>query len=118
MSICALMMKTTLTFVALFCACALTSFGEEKTSQERLTQLFKNFDTNGDGGVTLDEYKAGMVGQMAPERVATVFKTKDRNKDGKLTLQELVDPMPEEPAKKDDAKKAGTKTDTKAPAKK
>lgn len=88
------------------------SFAEETSSKNRLEQLFKNFDTNGDGGITLDEYKAGMVGQMAPERVPTVFKQKDRNSDGKLTLAELLY-HPEESVKKDDTKK-----DDKKPAKK
>lgn len=104
-------MKTPLTLVALFCSCTLMSFADETSSKDRLQQLFKNFDTNGDGGISLDEYKAGMVGQMAPERVPTVFKQKDRNSDGKLTLPELLY-HPEEPVKKDAPKK-----DDKAPAK-
>jgi Ca2+-binding EF-hand superfamily protein len=97
-------MKTPLALVALFCSCTLMSFADEASSKARLEQLFKNFDANGDGGITLDEYKAGMVGQMAPERVATVFKQKDRNSDGKLTLAELLY-HPEEPVKKDSPKK-------------
>lgn len=105
-------MKTPLTLVALFCSFTLIASADETSSKNRLEQLFKNFDTNSDGGISLDEYKAGMVGQMAPERVPTVFKQKDRNSDGKLTLAELLY-HPEEPVKKDDVKK-----DDKKPAKK
>ena len=53
-------------------------------------QLFKNFDRDNDGGITLEEYKAGMVGQMDPARVETVFKQKDKDGDGKLNLDELL----------------------------
>ncbi|HSI11629.1 MAG TPA: hypothetical protein VK961_06275 [Chthoniobacter sp.] len=106
------MKKSTLTLFALVCSLAVTTLADDASSKNRLEQLFKNFDSNGDGGVSLDEYKAGMVGQMAPERVPTVFKQKDRNSDGKLTLAELLY-HPEEPVKKDDTKK-----DDKKPANK
>lgn len=108
-------MKTPLTIAALFCATAYVTFADETASKERLEQLFRNFDTNKDGSVSLDEYKAGMVGNMAPERVASVFKEKDRNSDGKLSMEELLyapkDPATTEkkddkPAKKDESKKA------------
>jgi Ca2+-binding EF-hand superfamily protein len=56
----------------------------------RLAQTFRNFDLNKDGGISLDEYKAGMVGNMSADRVATVFVEKDRNRDGKLSMEELV----------------------------
>ena len=103
------MMKTRLTLVAVICSTALTAFADDASSKERLEQLFKNFDSNGDGGISLEEYKAGMVGQMAPERVPTVFKQKDRNSDGKLTLAELLY-HPEEPVKKEVPKKDDKKS--------
>ncbi len=100
------MMKSLLTIAALFCATASMVFAEDAASKERLEQLFKNFDTNKDGSISLDEYKAGMVGNMAPERVASVFKEKDHNSDGKLSMEELLY-APKDPAtteKKDDKK--------------
>lgn len=53
-------------------------------------QLFKNFDRDNDGGISLDEYKAGMTGQMDPARIDGVFKQKDKDGDGKLNLDELL----------------------------
>ena len=105
------MTKTSLTLVTLFFSGALVSFADESSPNKRLEQLFKNFDADGDGGISLAEYKAGMVGQMAPARVETVFKQKDRDKDGKLTLAELLyaPQDPAKPEKKDDKKPAKAK---------
>ena len=69
-------------------------------------QLFKNFDRDNDGGVSLEEYKTGMTGKMDPARIDEVFKKKDQNGDGKLNLEELqvVPPKPAPPAPKTEAK--------------
>lgn len=53
-------------------------------------QLFKNFDRDSDGGISLEEYKTGMHGQMDPARIESVFKQKDKDGDGKLNLDELL----------------------------
>lgn len=112
------MMKTSLTIVALFCSYTLVAAADDASSKARLAQLFKNFDTNGDGGISLEEYKAGMVGNMAPERMEKVFHEKDRNKDGKLHLDELAyvpqdqrtaTPTPEKKDVKKDDKPAKSK---------
>jgi Ca2+-binding EF-hand superfamily protein len=57
---------------------------------DRAERLFRNFDMNHDGFVSLDEYRQGMTGNMAESRIEKVFKEKDRNGDGKLTLDELL----------------------------
>lgn len=59
-------------------------------------QLFKNFDRDNDGGISLEEYKGGMVGQMDPARIEGVFKKKDKDGDGKLNFEELqiIPPKP------------------------
>ena len=101
-----LMMKTPLTLVALFCASTVVSFAESKEVED---QVFKNFDANHDGSVSLDEYKAGMRGQMVPERVPTVFKVKDLDGDGKLNRTELF-VNPDDILKKQAEKKGDTKT--------
>ena len=52
----------------------------------------KNFtkkDTNSDGFLTLDEYKAGLKGQ---DTLDARFKSFDKNGDGKLTREEFVGP--------------------------
>lgn len=107
LSISHLMMKTPLTLVALFCASTVGSFAQQ--SKEVQDQVFKLFDSNSDGSVSLDEYKAGMKGQMAPERVPTVFKIKDLDGDGKLNRTELF-VNPDDILKKDAPKKDDKKT--------
>jgi len=84
------MMKTPLTVVILFCSFTLLAEAADTPPDARLAQIFKNFDRDGDGGISLEEYKAGMVGNMAPERVENVFLEKDRNHDGQLDVQELI----------------------------
>ena len=106
------MMKTPLTIVILLCSCALAAVANEPLSKERLREIFNNFDTNRDGGISLEEYKAGTAGNIAPQRVEKVFVEKDRNGDGKLNLEELPTcrrisgqpPLTEKSPKKDDKK--------------
>jgi len=113
------MIKTPLTVVALVCSFTVASFADEASSKARLEQTFKNFDTNGDGGISLDEYAAGMVGNMSPQRVPKVFKEKDRNGDGQLSKEELlIVPQDQMPTKATSASdKRTSKNDKKAPAK-
>jgi Ca2+-binding EF-hand superfamily protein len=105
MSITRLMMKSSLTLVALFCSGTLVAFAEEAPAKISQEQVFKNFDANGDGAVSLSEYKTGMAGNMSPIRVEKVFKEKDRNNDGKLNIEELFyvpqDQRPAQPEKKE-----------------
>ena len=52
-------------------------------------KAFDRWDTNKDGFLTLDEYKAGLKGQ---ENLEDRFKNFDKNGDGKLTREEFVGP--------------------------
>ncbi len=72
-------------------------------------KLFKAMDQNGDGGVSLDEYKASTVGHIDPSRVGDVFKKKDADGDGKLTLTEFMFVPPREAAKPAATSEAGAK---------
>lgn len=60
------------------------------SDRARAEQIFRNFDTNGDGGISLDEYRTGMIGNMSEIRIGKVFKEKDRDGDGRLNLDELL----------------------------
>lgn len=62
-------------------------------------KLFKAMDQNGDGFISLEEYKAATVGQIDRSRVADVFKKKDADGDGKLSLVEFMY-VPAQPAAK------------------
>ena len=52
-------------------------------------QIFKKFDTNGDGFLSLDEFMARPLAQRHPAAAEAVFKKIDTNGDGKLSLDEL-----------------------------
>src|ERR1700761_4920141 len=81
-------MKNTVALLCLFCACASGAAADGAVDMERAQQLFKNFDTNGDGGISLEEYRAGMGANMSELRLEKVFKEKDRDGDGQLNLNE------------------------------
>jgi len=71
-------------------------------------QVFKVTDQNGDGTISLDEYRASTVGHVDPSRVEDLFKKKDSDGDGKLTLAEFMYVPPQDvpkPASADGAKK-------------
>lgn len=87
----------TLSFVsaALSATCLVGLAAEEKPAapakpKRDPAEIFKIFDRDSDGGVTLEEYKAGRGGQMDPARIEGVFKQKDKDGDGKLNLEELM----------------------------
>ena len=51
--------------------------------------VFKKLDTNGDGKISLDEFKAGPAGKKDPAKAEEFFKKKDKDGDGFLTLEEF-----------------------------
>jgi hypothetical protein len=75
-----------------------TAADEPAKSKPDPAQTFKKFDRDADGAISLEEYKAGMVGHIAPSRIDEVFKKKDADGDGKLSLPELMYIPPREAA--------------------
>jgi hypothetical protein len=51
--------------------------------------MFKKLDTNADGSVSLEEFKAGPRGTKNPTRAEQGYKKMDKDSDGKLTLEEF-----------------------------
>jgi Ca2+-binding EF-hand superfamily protein len=71
------------------CCCvsaALAADGERKRPDPE--QIFKKKDANGDGALSLEEYKAGMP-EKALTRADERFKKLDSSGDGKLSLDEF-----------------------------
>jgi hypothetical protein len=50
---------------------------------------FKKIDTNADGCVSLEEFKASPRGQKNPDKAAKAFGKMDKDSDGKVTLEEF-----------------------------
>jgi Ca2+-binding EF-hand superfamily protein len=63
-------------------------------------EMFKKLDSNGDGSISLDEYKAGPAGKKDATKAEESFKKHDKDGDGKLSLEEFS------PAKKEGKKAA------------
>jgi len=51
--------------------------------------IFKKLDTNGDGAISLEEFKASPRGKMDPTKAEEIFKKIDTNGDGSLSLEEF-----------------------------
>ncbi|MEP6671399.1 MAG: EF-hand domain-containing protein [Chthoniobacter sp.] len=84
-------MKAPLALALLVCLLGSISLADEGSTNKRAEQLFKKLDTNGDGGISLEEYGASMFGgYVSPKQVAKIFKQKDQDGDGKLSLAELM----------------------------
>lgn len=81
----ALLASASLTFAADAAADAKDKKGEKKDPEV----MFKKLDGNADGSVSLDEIKAGKMGQKDPAKAEAMFKKKDKDSDGKLTLEEF-----------------------------
>ena len=52
-------------------------------------EIFKKLDTNGDGFISLDEFKASPRAQKDPAKAEEAFKKMDTDGDGKLSLDEF-----------------------------
>ena len=60
----------------------------KKTAEER----YKALDTNNDGSVSLDEFKAGPAGKRDAAKAEEMFKKRDKDGDGKLSIDEFKGP--------------------------
>ncbi len=83
-------LSSLLTLLALSASVALAADPEK---------IIKKLDSDGDGAISLEEFKAGPAGKKDASKIEALFKKKDKDGDGKLSPEELS-------KAKGDAKKA------------
>ncbi len=96
-------MKTLITAIAAFAfagSLALAEDAKPKADKPKRdpAQAFAKLDTNKDGKLTMDEFKASPMAKKNPDRAETAFKRRDKDGDGSLTAEEFAT----RPAKKKD----------------
>lgn len=64
--------------------------GDDKKSAARVEKAFKKIDSNGDGKVSLDEFKTARK-SAKPERLEAAFKRFDTDNSGELSFEEFRD---------------------------
>jgi Ca2+-binding EF-hand superfamily protein len=63
--------------------------GEQHGPRRSPEEILQKLDTNHDGKISLDEWKAGPRSQKDPARAQEMFNKLDANHDGFITLEEL-----------------------------
>jgi hypothetical protein len=63
--------------------------GDGERPRRDPAEMFKRLDTNNDGSISLEEFKAGPMAQRNPDRAEEAFKRMDKDSDGKVTLEEM-----------------------------
>ncbi len=64
--------------------------GAGKKGAANPEEAMKKLDSNNDGSISLDEFKAGPMGKKDPTKAEEIFKKKDKDSDGKLSKEEFA----------------------------
>ena len=90
-------MKTTLVSLGVLAVAASFAFAQDPPNESHAGpgkrpspgQLFKKLDTNGDGVLSLDEFKASPLGQKDAAKAEEIYQKMDTQADGKVTFEEF-----------------------------
>ncbi len=66
----------------------------ERHQRPNPEDIFKKLDSNSDGAISLEEFKAGRLGQKDPAKAEEIYKKMDKDSDGKVTLDEFKSHRP------------------------
>jgi|SaaInl85LU_5_DNA_1037374.scaffolds.fasta_scaffold234780_1 Ca2+-binding EF-hand superfamily protein len=71
--------------------CAFTSMEAQEKKKPDPEKMFKKFDTNEDGSISLEEFKAiKRKNEVPAEKLEKNFARMDEDSDGKVTLEEMI----------------------------
>lgn len=93
-------MKFTSTLLIAFSLSASVCFAEDAPAapaagekpKRDMDAMFKKLDADGNGSISLDEFKAGGMGKKDPAKAEEFFKKKDKDANGSLSLEEFKTP--------------------------
>lgn len=68
--------------------------GPDKGKRPTPEEIFKKLDTNNDGSLSLEEFKAGPMAQHDPAKAEEVFKKMDADGNGSVSLEEFKSHRP------------------------
>jgi len=105
-------MKIRIQTLGIMCIAASLSYGEEAPKQDGRKhrdpeKAFKKLDGDGNGAVSLEEFKASPRAQKNPERAEEIFKKIDSDGNGGISLGEFKAHRPQHPPRKHKRKHAG-----------
>lgn len=98
-------MKICIQTLGIMAIAASLSYGQDAPKKEGKQppdpeKMFKKLDTDSNGAVSLDEFKASPRGQKNPDKAGEIFKKIDADSNGSISLEEFKTHKPAHPPRK------------------